>query len=146
MVKRGWRAVYQPEAIADEKMTPTIESEFARKRRMASHTWAIVFEGGLLSPRGYSPMYALEIVSHRLLRYGSPFLHLAAFAANVGLLRRGRTYQAAMLAQLGLLGAAAAGSRLPRYYVLITASQALGLIDWLRTGTTPGWEKAEGTR
>jgi hypothetical protein len=28
----------------------------------------------------------------------------------------------------------------------MTASQALGLWDYLRTGTPAGWEKAEGTR
>jgi hypothetical protein len=91
-------------------------------------------------------MYALEILSHRLLRYGSPFLHLAAFAANLRLLRDGPLYKPALAAQFGLVGAAAAGMRIPRYYVLITAAQALGLVDYLRTGTPAGWEKAEGTR
>jgi hypothetical protein len=33
-----------------------------------------------------------------------------------------------------------------RYYALVTASPAAGLIDYLFTGTEPGWEKAEGTR
>jgi hypothetical protein len=32
------------------------------------------------------------------------------------------------------------------YYVLLTASLAAGLWDWLRKGTPTGWEKAEGTR
>ena len=150
MVKRGWRPVYEPSAHADEKMTPTTESEFERKRRMAGHTWPIVFEGGMLSPRGYSPLYALELASHRLLRYSTPLLHAVALAANLPLLRRHLVYRAAFAAQLGLLGAAAAGSgragRIARYYVLMTASQALGLSDYLRSGTPAGWEKAEGTR
>ena len=42
MVKRGWRAVYEPRARAIEKMVPSIEGEFARKRRMMSHGWPIV--------------------------------------------------------------------------------------------------------
>ena len=42
MVKRGWRAVYASDARATEKMVPTIEGEFARKRRMMSHAWPIV--------------------------------------------------------------------------------------------------------
>ncbi len=46
MVKRGWRAVYAPDARAREKMVPTIEGEFARKRRMMSHGWPIVIRGG----------------------------------------------------------------------------------------------------
>ena len=65
MVKRGWLAVYAPGARASEKMVPTIEGEFARKRRMMGHTWPIVVRGGMLSPRGYDPAYALMILSHR---------------------------------------------------------------------------------
>ena len=42
MVKRGWLALAVREAQASEKMVPTIEGEFARKRRMMSHTWPIV--------------------------------------------------------------------------------------------------------
>jgi hypothetical protein len=83
----------------------------------------------------------------------SPFLHLAAFAANVGLVRRGRIYRLALAAQLGLLAGAALGGagaprplKLARYYFLVTASPALGLVDYLRTGTPAEWEKAEGTR
>ena len=33
-----------------------------------------------------------------------------------------------------------------RYYALVTVSPAVGLFDYLRAGTEPGWEKAEGTR
>ena len=54
MVKRGLRAVYVPDARASEKMVPSIEGEFARKRRMMSHTWPILLRGGMLSPRGYT--------------------------------------------------------------------------------------------
>ena len=77
MVKRGWRAVYAPDAVATEKMVPTIEGEWRRKRRMMSHAWPIVLRGGLLYPRGYDPLYALMIASHRLLRYAAPALHVA---------------------------------------------------------------------
>ena len=72
LTKRGWRAVYAPDAVAEEKMVPTIEGEFARKRRMMSGLWDIVLADGMLSPRGYEPIYAFEIYSHRALRYASP--------------------------------------------------------------------------
>ncbi len=80
MVKRGWRAVDVPTARATEKMVPSIEGEWRRKRRMMSHTWPIVVRGGMLSPKGYTSGYALMMVSHRLLRYLTPFLHLLALA------------------------------------------------------------------
>ena len=149
MVKRGYRAVYVPSAQATEKMTPTNEDEFARKRRMMSHTWPIVATGGMLSPRGYTPLYAYEIASHRLLRYATPFLHAAAFAANLALVRRGPLYRLALAAQVTLVAAAAHGGgpfRVARYYALVTAAPALGLWDWLRKGTPAGWDQAEGTR
>jgi len=153
VVKRGRRAVYAPDARATEKMVPSIEGEWARKRRMMSHAWPIVLRGGLLSPRGYPPLYALMLLSHRVLRYASPLLHVAAAAATLALLRRGRAYRAAALAQAGLLAAAAAGGRvrlrpalLARYYVATTAAVGGGLYDHLRHGTPAGWEAPEGTR
>jgi hypothetical protein len=150
MVKRGRRAVYAAAARATEKMVPSIEGEFARKRRMMSHAWPIVVRGGLLSPRGYPPLYALMIASHRALRYASPFLHLVAFAANAALLGEGWIYAAAFALQCALLLAALAGGVRPfliaRYYVLTTASIAAGLWDWARHGTPAGWAPAEGTR
>ncbi len=155
MVKRGWRAVYVPGARATEKMVPSLGGEFARKRRMMSHTWPILVRGGLLSPRGYPPGYALMILSHRLLRYATPGLHLLALAANLALVVAGAgpLYIVTLDLQLALLLAAALAGVLParplliaRYYVLTTASLAAGLWDWLRHGTAATWEAAEGTR
>src|SRR4051812_612790 len=85
MVKRGRRAVYAPAARATEGMVPSIGGEFARKRRMMSPAGPMGVGGGLLPPRGYPPLYALMIASHRVLRYASPFLHLVAFAASAAL-------------------------------------------------------------
>jgi hypothetical protein len=153
MVKSGWRAVFQPAARATEKMVPSIEGEWARKRRMMSHGWPIVVKGGLADPRGYPPLYALMIVSHRLLRYGTPLLHVLVALATLALLRRGRVYRLAALAHAALAGAALAGGRIQsrpllvaRYYVLTTASVVVGLYDWLRHGTPAGWDAPEGTR
>jgi glycosyltransferase involved in cell wall biosynthesis len=158
MVKRGLLAVYVPDAHSSEKMVPSLGGEFARKRRMMSHTWPIVLRGGMLSPRGYPPGYALMILSHRLLRYATPGLHALALAANAALVAlatgdgRG-LYVVTLALQLALLLAAALAGSLParplliaRYYVLTTASLAAGLWDWLRHGTKAHWTPPEGTR
>jgi glycosyltransferase involved in cell wall biosynthesis len=161
MVKRGLRAVYVPDARAREKMVPSLAGEFARKRRMMSHTWPIVLRGGMLSPRGYPPGYALMILSHRLLRYGTAALHALALAANIALVVFGTgggsggrvLYLVTLDLQIALLLAAALAGLLPirplliaRYYVLTTASLAAGWWDWVRRGTDATWEAAEGTR
>jgi cellulose synthase/poly-beta-1,6-N-acetylglucosamine synthase-like glycosyltransferase len=149
MVKRGWKPVYQPNARAEEKMVPSIEGEFRRKRRMQSHMWPIVLTGGLLGLRGYSPLYALEVYSHRVLRYLTPLLHLIAFGANIALLDDGWVYIVTFAAQIALLLGAvfpAGPLRIARYYVAMTAAIGIAFFDWLRTGTPAGWEQAEGTR
>src|SRR6202035_4832569 len=156
MVKRGLRAVYVPCARASEKMVPSLAGEFARKRRMMSHTWPILLRGGMLSPRGYPFGYALAVLSHRLLRYCTPGLHVLALAANVALLAiggAGALYAVTLALQLVLLAAAALAGALrlrplliARYYVLSTAAPAAGLWDWLRHGTSASWDAAEGTR
>jgi len=151
--KRGLRSLYAPAARAEEKMVPTLEGEFARKRRMMVGLWDIVVGEGMLSPRGYPPLFAFEVVSHRLLRYLSPLLHLVALVANAFLLGDGWLYVLTFALQLGLIAAALLGRFIPiapfriaRYYAMTTTSIAAGLWDRWRHGAGGRWEKAEGTR
>jgi GT2 family glycosyltransferase len=154
LVRRGWRAVYAPAARATEKMVPTVEGEWRRKRRMMSHAWPIVLRGGLLDLRGLPPRYAWMVVSHRWLRYAAPFLHLVLLAATPAATRTRprRAARVAAVGQAAVLAAAAAGGRagrpglIARYYVLTQASIAAGLWDHLRHGTPAGWAPPEGTR
>ncbi len=152
-VKRGMRAVYVPAARAEERAAPTLGGEWQRKRRMMNRAWGILLNDGILSPRGYGPMYAYEILSHRALRYATPFLHLIALAANVALLGEGAVYVVTLAAQAAILGGAAVARMVPllpfriaAYYVTVTASIAAGLIDRMRSGPARTWEPVEGTR
>jgi cellulose synthase/poly-beta-1,6-N-acetylglucosamine synthase-like glycosyltransferase len=153
MVRRGLRAVYEPAARAEEPMAPTMRGEWERKRRMMNRTWGVLLHDRMLSPRGYGPLYAYEMLSHRALRYSSPFLHLIALAANVALLGEGTVYAITLGLQAALLIAAALGRVIPvwplriaSYYVSVTASIAAGLIDRIRSGPATTWEPVEGTR
>jgi len=153
LAKRGWRSVYAPDARATERLAATLGGEFRRKRRMMTGAWGTLLATGLLSPRGYRPLYAFEVYSHRLLRYASPLLHLVALAANVALVGSSPVYAVTLAAQGAVLAAAALGGALPwrplriaRYYVAITAASAAGLWDYLRHGVPRTWEKAVGTR
>ena len=153
MAKRGWRVLYAPGAVAEERMVPSLAGEFGRKRRMMIGLWDIVIRDGMLDPRGYRPLYAFEIASHRLLRYASPLLHVVALAANGALLGEGTIYAITLAAQIAFLAAAAMARfvpftpfRIAAHYVSVTASIAVGLWDRLTHGTPGAWEKPEGTR
>ncbi len=144
MVQAGRRAVYEPAARAFEKPTPSNESEYRRKVRMFEHCWEITLRGSML--RRLPPGYLVQVVSHRLLRYGSGVLHLVLLAASVALVREGLVYQLVLGAQLALLAAAAAGVGVARYYVLVTWATLVALWNYLRRGVPATWEAAEGTR
>jgi cellulose synthase/poly-beta-1,6-N-acetylglucosamine synthase-like glycosyltransferase len=144
MVQRGRRAVYDPEAVASEKPTPTNETEYRRKVRMFEHCWLIVLRGRML--RGLPPLYFLEIVSHRHLRYASGLLHLVLLATSVALVTSGWVYDAALAAQVLLLVAALAGVGIARYYVLVSWATVVALWNYLRRGVPATWSPPEGTR
>jgi cellulose synthase/poly-beta-1,6-N-acetylglucosamine synthase-like glycosyltransferase len=153
LAKRGKRSLYVPEARAEEKMVPTMAGEFARKRRMMAGLWDIVVGERMISPRGYKPLYAFELFSHRLLRYLTPLLHLVAFFANLALLGSGGIYVVTYGIQVVAIAAALLGGSFPvgplriaRHYALATLAIAAGLWDRFRKGPASKWEKAPGTR
>jgi glycosyltransferase involved in cell wall biosynthesis len=153
MVQRGKRAVYEPAAVAIESASSEPEDEYERKVRMVAQSWGHVLSGRML--RRTSPLYMLELVSHRLLRYGSGILHIALLASSAALVPRGggvyRVVFAGQLAALGLVVAGRLRVKLPGagiayYYFLVTRATFDGLVRYLRRGTPVVWAKADGTR
>ncbi len=153
MVQRGKRAVYEPAAVAVESASREPEDEYERKVRMVAQSWGHVLTGRML--RSTSPLYMAELVSHRLLRYGSGILHIVLLGSNVALVPRGGTaYRVAMVGQLAALGLVYAGKRRARvpaagiayYYYLVTKATFDGLVRYLGSGTPVVWGKAQGTR
>ena len=144
MVQAGRRAVYEPGAHAFERPTPSNETEYRRKVRMFEHCWEITLRGAMF--RRVPPLYLVELVSHRLLRYGSGILHVILLTTSVALVTDGWGYGIVLAAQLALIGAAAAGMPIARYYVLVTWATLVALWNYVRRGVPATWEAAEGTR
>jgi cellulose synthase/poly-beta-1,6-N-acetylglucosamine synthase-like glycosyltransferase len=144
MVQAGRRAVYEPAARAFEKPTPSNETEYRRKVRMFEHCWEITLRGSMLKRLPFG--YLVEVVSHRLLRYGSGLLHLVLLWSSLLLVSEGGVYQTAVGVQFLVAGAAIAGVPIARYYALVTWATVVALWNYLRRGVPATWEAAEGTR
>ena len=152
MVKRGKRAVYEPEAIATEKPASNLEDEYRRKVRMFPWAWQHMFEGRMLA--GVGPLYLFELLSHRVLRYASGLLHVVLLASSIALAGDGLVYQVALalqllwlvLAALGRLRVRVPGAGIAYYYFLVTWATVAALVSYLRFGVSPHWERAEGVR
>ena len=94
---------------------PTIEGEFARKRRMMSHAWPIVLRGGLLSPRGYGAALRADdrLAPRAALRHAVPARRRAR-AERSRCWATGALYVVTLAAQLALLVAALLARAVPR--------------------------------
>lgn len=151
--RHGELSLYRPEARATEQGVPSLEGELKRKRRMMVGLWDILIGERLADLRGYGVAYGFEMFSHRLLRYATPLFHLLLFVANAMLLGDGTFYVVTFALQILFVLAGLLGRWIPflpfriaRYYLMTTASIALGLWDRARQGSPGTWEKAEGTR
>ena len=103
-----------------------------------------VAEGKML--RRLRPLYLVEVLSHRHLRYASGFLHLVLLGASIALVQHGGLYAVGLGLQLGVLLAALAGVGLPRYYTLVTWATLVALWNYVRRGVPTTWDAPEGTR
>jgi hypothetical protein len=147
MAQHGRRPVYEPEALAFEKAAAEPEDELERRVRMHAQGWLHLLSGRMLQPA--EPLYLVQLVSHRVLRYGSGLLHRALFGSSLTLAGRAPVYRLALATQLAWLGLAAAGRlRLPLpgagiayHYALLTAATVPGLVRALRGDVPAVWQK-----
>jgi len=159
IVARGYRGIFDAEAWCSEKTAGRFDKEFARKVRIVNRS----FNGLLRVPGVCNPLqngrFAWQVISHKLLRWFSPFilcLHfIAAVAAMsdgpVGLLACAAVCGYGAIAVLALAGgmydrtAVAVGMRfIPHYFVIMNAALATGIMLRLKGRVITVWETVRG--
>lgn len=151
VIARGRRLVFARDAAAYEPVAPSGTIEFGRKVRvMTRGLRGVVLRRALLDPRR-SGFYAVQLLSHKVLRrlMAVPLLVLAA--ASPALWRRGRLYRAMTLGQGAFYTSAVAGLLLPRgrrilvlkipaYFCLVNAASLSAVWNILRGRRIDRWE------
>jgi cellulose synthase/poly-beta-1,6-N-acetylglucosamine synthase-like glycosyltransferase len=109
IARAGKRIVFQPSAIAHDRLFSRKGKEFSRKvRTLAGNYQLLRLAPWLLSPS--NPLF-FRFVSHKLLRLVAPLLLIVMLAASV--LSSGLTYQIAAWSQVTLYALAALGTVVP---------------------------------
>lgn len=125
VIEQGYRLVFAPGAIAWETVASTGGTEWGRKVRVMTRGLRGVYERRrLLNPRRHG-FYAIQLLSHKLLRRLMSIPLLVMFAVAPTLWRRGRLYQLVTVAQavvygLGIVGLAVRKHPLGRHPILST--------------------------
>ncbi|WP_207396826.1 glycosyltransferase family 2 protein [Bremerella alba] len=100
VVAKGYRLVFEPNAIAYEEVSATDKAEFRRKSRIIARgirgLWVMK---GLLNPLAYG-FYSFQLASHKLLRWSVIFLLPVILFLNIACVGQGLLYQLLLGLQL----------------------------------------------
>lgn len=152
LIQRGFRIVYEREALSTELASKRIVDEFYIKTRMAEGGFQILskFRSLFFPPR---TLFAFFFFSHKVLRWLTPVWMIAAFGANLFLV--GPFYRATLAAELLFCVMALAGYLrtrnqknakafyLPFYFSLAQVALLNGLRRALAGTHGPAWHRAE---
>jgi len=110
VIARGYRLVFAPTAVAYEPVAETGALEFDRKVRVITRGLrSVLVRRALLNPFRHG-FYAVQLLSHKVLRRMMVFPLMVIAVTSPLLWRRGRLYRAATVIQLVLYGAGATGA------------------------------------
>jgi glycosyltransferase involved in cell wall biosynthesis len=156
VVEQGARVVYEPEALLEEETLASGEDEFRMRVRVALRAlWGLWDMRSLLNPLS-TGLFAVELASHKLLRYLS-FLPLGiAFVSCLALGFGDLRYAALSAGPVLLLGLAACAwrrpgreqasiiTRLSFYFVLVNVASAVATGRFLRGEKVVLWQPRAG--
>lgn len=152
MVEQNLRAVYEPNAVCTEETNQRSDAELKMRVRVIAQTFTDLWRHrGMLNPLR-SGFYAVQLLSHKVMRYLVPFFLIAIFAASAVLAREFFSYRLVFAAQLGgyacallawLLEQVGVRSRLlvfPQYFVLANVASLMAAYQFLRGERYSHWD------
>lgn len=156
--RQGLRSVFAPDAVCFENTNRRAADELKMRVRVISQTFTDLWRNrDMLNPLK-SGFFAIELVSHKVLRYAVPFILLAFFVASIALAASSTFYAAALAVHIlfysmALIGwlLERAGRRLyvlamPLYFVLANLASVVGFYKFLRGETYARWEPIRQAR
>jgi cellulose synthase/poly-beta-1,6-N-acetylglucosamine synthase-like glycosyltransferase len=151
MVEQGLRAIYEPNAVCTELTNRRSDKELKMRVRIIAQTFTDLWRHAAMLNPFRSGFYAIQLFSHKVMRYFVPFFLMAIFGASATL-AGSMFYRILFTAQLACYACAAlawlldlAGIRsrllaLPQYFVLVNVASLIALYQFLRGERYAHWE------
>jgi cellulose synthase/poly-beta-1,6-N-acetylglucosamine synthase-like glycosyltransferase len=154
---RGLRTVYDCEAISTEDTNKRSRDEFRMRVRIIEQTLSALHRySEALNLRAH-PLFAFQMISHKVMRYGAPFFLIAAFLSNALLagsseiyyltfIGQGAFYLAAIIGWIcDRLGARIGPAAFPYYFALANAASVVAFLKFMRGEAHVIWEPIRET-
>jgi len=152
MVEQNLRTVYEPAAVCTEETNRKTDNELKMRVRVIAQTFTDLWRHRAMMNPLRTGFYAVELFSHKVMRYAVPFLLVALFVSSAALAPRSFFYAGVFAAQLlcyaaalvgWLLERAGVGVRLltlPHYFVLANLAALIAFYKFLRGERYARWE------
>ena len=153
ILQKGYRVIYEPEAVSNEEASLVLEDDFKVKARMVAGGYQTL---ALYSDVIFSRLnfFALQFLSHKVLRWSMPMLLIPLYVVNLFLLEGIFLYSIAGQSVFYLAGGIGYTLKrsgrspgvfyLPLYYCSMNAAALVGFFYFMtkRAGTHI-WKKAK---
>ena len=152
MVEQSLRAVYEPAAVCTEETNRQVDKELRMRVRVIAQTYTDLWRHRAMLNPFRSGFYAIQLLSHKVMRYAVPLFLIAILAASGFLSRHSVLYSIVFAAQVGcylsalgawLLERVGVHSRmlaLPQYFVLSNLAALIACYQFLRGERYAFWE------
>ncbi len=152
IVGEGFRCVFEKEAICEEESTVQMAQEFSRKVRVVNRSWNALWNmRHLLNPFAYG-WFAVQLWSHKVLRWLSPIFLLFVFCSSLVLSFSSRFFFVVIVCQLFVYGLGLVAWKVESlsrahwffsacaYLISINVASVLGVSKGLRGQSIIVWE------
>jgi cellulose synthase/poly-beta-1,6-N-acetylglucosamine synthase-like glycosyltransferase len=150
--RRGLRSVFAPEAVCFEQTNRSTTAELRMRVRVIAQTFTDLWRNRDMLDPLKSGFFAIELISHKLLRYAVPIILLALLVSSALLAGSSSFFAAVLIVQLAFYAMAVAGWLLevngrsmrvlamPLYFVLANLASVVAFYKFLRGENYAHWE------
>ena len=155
VVEKNYRVVYEPQALLKEHALNDNAKEYRMRVRVSLRAiWALHDLRHLLNPLKYK-LFAVQLISHKLLRYLAFIPLIAVFLVNLVLADKNGFYALTLFVQLTFYYLAWLGSKgderytstqfsLPYYFTLLNVASAHAFVRYMKREKQAVWKPREG--
>jgi len=152
MIEQGLRTVYEADAVCSEETNRHAGDEFRMRVRIIAQTLTDLWRHRAMMNPFRSGFYAVQLLSHKLMRYAVPLFSLAVFVSSSALAFQSRIYLAAAVLQVAFYASALMGwlgeqigishrlLSLPRYFVMANVASVVAFHKCISGERYASWE------
>ena len=151
ILEKGYRIVFEPEAIAHEETTEKTKEEFHMRIRVISRGMrGLLYMKALFNPFKHG-FVAFQLISHKLLRWLIPLFVVLLFLSNIFLVG-GPFYATTLVVQIMFYGMALIGwigerydwklklLSIPLYFITVNIASMISLFKTIKGYKAVTWE------